>query len=554
MLAPVLWVTTRLVAYLARPILALRYRIEIRGADAIKARGRRGILFLPNHTALIDPAVLMAWLYPSFELRPLADEDQVGRTVFGYIAVLFGSRILPNLERQGGKATERTRAALRDIAEGLKAGENILLYPSGRLKRQTLEEVGSASGTETLVKAVPDARVVLIRQNGLWGSSFSIGHSGEMPDVGSAVARGIRYLLLNGIFFMPRRRLTIDVVEPDDFPRTGTRAEINRYLETFYNVDATPNTYVPYGFWEKGGSQVRPDPEPVRRESDASGVSPATRALVITHLADVTGRKDVALTHQLSRDLGLDSLATAELLAWLQAEFGSSLEIPESLQTVADVVLAAAGEGVAAKPSELKPIPPAWFSAAGNATLLAVPEGRTLTEVFLKQAAARAAQPIFADQTSGVRTYRDLVTAIHVLKPHLERLPGNYVGVMMPASVGATVFILATMFAGKTPVMVNWTTGRTDHQALARPPRGRDRGDGKGAGGETVRHRHRHDRGAGHVSLRRGRHGGAAPAREDRRRAEGATRIGRPSRASPLATKRSSCSPADPKACRRPCR
>ena len=459
MLAPVLWLVTRVVAYLARPLFRLRYRIEIRGAEAIRARGRRGILFLPNHTALIDPAVLVAWLYPAFGLRPLADEHQVGRTIFGYVALLYGSRILPNLERQGAEGSKGMRAALQDLIGGLKAGENILLYPSGRLKRQTLEDVGSASGTETLVKAVPDARVVLIRQNGLWGSSFSIGHNGQMPDIGTAVARGLKSLVLNGIFFMPKRRVTIDIIEPDDFPRSGTRSEINRYLEAFYNVGARPNTYVPYGFWETGGEQVRPDPPVVLREADASGVSPATRDLVMAHLAEVSGRHDVAVTHQLARDLGLDSLATSELVAWLQAEFGFSVDTPESLQTVADVVLAAAGQGVSAKAADLKPAPAAWFSSAGDNALLTVPDGLTLTDVFLAQAAARATQPIFADQTSGVRTYRDLVTAIYVLKPILERLPGEYLGIMMPASVGAAVFILSAMFAGKTPVMVNWTTG-----------------------------------------------------------------------------------------------
>ena len=454
-----LWVVTRVVAYIARPIIALRYRVEIRGLEAIRAKGRRGILFLPNHSALIDPAVIVAWLYPSFELRPLADEHQVGRTVFGYIALLYGSRILPNLERSGVEARNRTRKALQDLADGLKAGENILLYPSGRLKRQTLEDIGSASGTETIVKAVPEARVVLIRQNGLWGSSFSIGATGEMPDIGTAVARGIKYLLLNGIFFMPKRRVTIEIVEPDDFPRTGTRSAINRYLERFYNADALPNTYVPYGFWERGGNRVLPDPLQIRQQADASAVSPATRDLVLAHLADVSGRTDVTLRHQLARDLGLDSLATAELVAWIQTDFGFSVDSPESLQSVADVVLAAAGQGISEKPIDLKPIPSVWFSAAGNDTLLAVPEGRTITAAFLTQAAVRASQPLFADQTSGVRTYRDLVTAVYVLKPILERLPGDYIGIMMPASIGATIFILSAMFAGKTPVMVNWTTG-----------------------------------------------------------------------------------------------
>ena len=46
-----------------------------------------------------------------------------------------------------------------------------------------------------------------------------------------------------------------------------------------------------------------------------------------------------------------------------------------------------------------------------------------------------------------------------VLKPKLEQVPGAYLGIMMPASVGGSVFLLAAMFSGKTPVMVNWTTG-----------------------------------------------------------------------------------------------
>jgi long-chain-fatty-acid--[acyl-carrier-protein] ligase len=459
MLAPLVSLFTRAFAYFVRPFIGLRYRIEVRGVDAIARKGRRGILFLPNHSALLDPAFIVAHLYPAFQLRPLADEHQVNRTVFGYVALLYGSRILPTLERSGAGARDRTRKALEDIADGLRAGENILLYPAGRLKRQYLEDIGSASGTETLVKAVPEARIVLVRHNGLWGSSFSLGFNGEMPDIGAALARGIKYLLLNGLVFMPRRRLTIELVEPDDFPRTGSRAEINRYLERFYNAGAARNTYVPYTFWERGGTRELPDPPQEAPRADASRVSPATRDLVLAHLREESGRDDVSVRHHLSKDLGFDSLATAELVTWLQKEFGFSVDTPESLATVADVVLAAAGQGVSAKASDVKAPPPAWFGAAGDHRALTLPPGDTLTSVFLRQAAARPGQPIFADQTSGVRTYRDLVTAVLVLKPRLEAVRGPYLGLMMPASVGASVFLLGSLFSGKTPVMVNWTAG-----------------------------------------------------------------------------------------------
>jgi acyl-CoA synthetase (AMP-forming)/AMP-acid ligase II/1-acyl-sn-glycerol-3-phosphate acyltransferase/acyl carrier protein len=467
MRAPVVWFVTRVVAWLARPLLALRYRVAIRGLEAIRTAGRHGILFLPNHSALIDPAILMAWLHPSFEPRPLADEHQVRRSVFGSIALLYGSRILPNLERRGAEAAARTRAALTDIADGLRAGENILLYPSGRLKRGYLEELGSVSGVETLVKAVPGVRLVLVRINGLWGSSFSIGHTGEMPSLGTAVWGGLKAIVLSGVFFVPKRSVTIEFAEPEDIPRTGSRAEINRYLEAFYNVNATRNLYVPYRVWEGGGSRERPDPPVVTRSADATRVPAATRDLVLSHLRDASGRPDLDTSQHLSRDLGLDSLAAAELVAWIQAEFGFSVDTPESLQTVADVVLAAGGQGVSTKSDDLKPIPASWFPEPSDTRLVEVSDGSTLAEVFLAQARKRPNQVIFADQTSGVRTYRDLLTAILVLKPVIEAMPGPYVGIMLPASVASAVFVLAAMFAGKTAVMVNWTTGaRTVRQSL----------------------------------------------------------------------------------------
>ncbi len=458
---------TRVLSLVARPVFWLRYRIWVTGLDQVAARGRQGILFLPNHSALIDPAILVTRLHGRFRPRPLADQYQVSRTALGRIALWFGTRVLPNLEREGAGARDRMRAVLAETARGLASGENVLLYPAGRLKRTYLEDIGSASGVHSILQQHPSVRIVLVRMNGLWGSSFSFGFRGEMPAVGAALVRGLKYLLLNGLVFMPRRHLHIELVEPADFPRRATRDAINRYLEAFYNEGAVPNTYVPYGFWESGGT--RPVPEPVYRVSQTglTSVPQVTRDLVVAHLREITGRDDITLDRSLSRDLGLDSLATAELVVWLEREFGFSVGTPESLQTVADAVLAAAGQGTSALAADLKPVPALWFTSAAGELPLSPPSAGTLTDAFLAQAAGRPSQPIIADQASGVRTYRDLVLAIHLLKPIVERQPGEYVGIMMPASVGAAVLLLGTMFAGKTAVMINWTTGvRTIRHSL----------------------------------------------------------------------------------------
>ncbi len=452
-------VVASLLAVLIRPILRLRYRLEVKGLAEVRRRGRTGILFLPNHTALADPVILTLLLYPTFRLRALADEYQINRSLLGRIAHLFGVRILPSLERQGAGAKDDMRAALGETIEGLKAGENLLMYPAGRLKRQTREEIGSASGVETIVKSVPTVRVVLVRHNGLWGSSFSLGHSGRMPSIGSALKNGIKALLLNGIFFMPKRRVVIEFVEPDDFPRTAPRREINGYLESFYNTNPSPNTLVPYRFWE--GSAPRVVPDPVFRVADAdwSTIPEATRQLVIDHIREQSGAAEITLDHQLTRDLGFDSLASAELVTWVEQEFGFSVGTPESLSTVADVVQAAAGRGVSALQTDLKPVPSAWFSLEGSTTRLSVPSSDTITGAFLRQAERDPARTLLSDQTGGIRTNRNIITGLLLLKPIFETLDGEYLGIMLPPSGGAAVLYLAALFAGKTPVMVNWTTG-----------------------------------------------------------------------------------------------
>jgi len=449
----------RFVLFIARLLLRLRYRIEVSGLEEVRSGGRKRILFLSSHPALIDPVMLTALLYRDFGPRSLADEWQISRPLLGGIVRKFGVRALPNLERRGATDLEATREALRETIEGLRGSENLLLYPAGRLKRARLEEIGATSGVEAIVKDVPGLRVVLVRQNGLWGSSFSFGFSGHPPHFVASLFRALMYLLGNGLFFMPRRRVTIQFVEPADFPREAGRLAINRYLEVFFNAGAWANTWVPYGFWQRGGSRERPDPEHTKGTGEAASVPAGTRRLVLDHLAVVAGKRDPGETERLGADLGMDSLMIAELVGWVEKEFGFSVGTPESLRTVADVLMAATGAGISAREMDLNPPGARWFQRARGTETLASPEGATITEVFLKQAAAHPSRVVLADQMSGERSYRDLVAAVILLKPVLEKMPGPTVGIMMPASVGAAAFYLACLFAGKTPVMINWTTG-----------------------------------------------------------------------------------------------
>ncbi len=123
------------ISWLGRRLFALRYRIEVRGLDEIRRRGKRGVLFLPSHQALVDPAILMVLLDPGFHPRALADEYQISRPIIGPLARLFGARVLPNMEREGLSVMQATRQALDATIAGLRTGENLLFYPAGRLRQ-----------------------------------------------------------------------------------------------------------------------------------------------------------------------------------------------------------------------------------------------------------------------------------------------------------------------------------------------------------------------------------------------------------------------------------
>jgi long-chain-fatty-acid--[acyl-carrier-protein] ligase len=46
-----------------------------------------------------------------------------------------------------------------------------------------------------------------------------------------------------------------------------------------------------------------------------------------------------------------------------------------------------------------------------------------------------------------------------LLAEYIRKLPGEYIGILLPSSVAATLLVYATQLAGKVPLMINWTIG-----------------------------------------------------------------------------------------------
>jgi acyl-CoA synthetase (AMP-forming)/AMP-acid ligase II/1-acyl-sn-glycerol-3-phosphate acyltransferase/acyl carrier protein len=438
-----------------RRMLRLRYRIEVIGLDKIDNTGDRGgILFLPNHPAWIDPVILMTTLYERFQPRPLADYEETDRFYIRPMMKLVNAIRIPNLAKNGRRAKDEITSGIDRVAKGLRDGDNIILYPAGRLYRSHYENLGAKSAVHTILANNPGQQIVLVRTSGLWGSRFSWANG--RPVAINNVKGGILFGLANLVFFGPRRKITVEISEPLDFPRHEDRMTMNRYLEAFYNSKPLPNLHVPYYWWQGGRPVARPEPAGKTGEPDLSHVPASVKSQVLTHIQDINGIAVVKVTDRLAQDIGMDSLAIMELATWLEEEFGRETDV-ESLRTVGDVILAACGHSMDAGP-EKHAVHPSWF-AGDSQENLTLQTNASIAQAFLAKAKVHPGRAIVADRVSGVKTYRQVVIAVMLLQKKFAKIDNPNLGIMLPASVGAAICYFAALFAGKTPVMFNWTVG-----------------------------------------------------------------------------------------------
>lgn len=468
--------------------LWFRYRVKIKGLETLDAEHLKktgGVLFLPNHvTVFVDSSLIVMALWPKFSIRPMVIEYMYYLPIVNSVMRLLNALPVPNFGVSSNslkrKKNERIFAA---VVQGLKDKENFLLFPAGRIKHTHIEAIDGASGTHQIIQEAPEANVVLVRVKGLWGSMFSRAQTGKVPPLFDSIRRGLVIALKNLLFFTPRREVVIEFVPaPADFPYKADRMELNRYLEHWYNQPdgLTPQTgpypgdslmLIPYSIWNKEVPKLDITTQTAEETTfDLATIPEEVQKKVIDKLAELsTMAPETIQPHMsLTTNLCLDSLDGAELTAFLQDEFDVETVSLQDLTSVGKVMAIAAKQTVCAEGEEEQ--------AVGNLSAWKKPvkkfrvqfaEGSTIPEVFLNNCARMGHAVACADLRTGVLTYSDLKLRAIILAKHIRTLPGKYIGIMLPASVTASMTILACQLAGKVPLMVNWTVGTRHLQAVA---------------------------------------------------------------------------------------
>ena len=440
-------------------LLRPRYRVTVEGAEGLSTL-KGPTLVLPNHPAYIDPPLVLSHLRLGKALRPLVFSGIYRLLPLRPLMAMVDAFEVPDLSAQSRDAQAKTLEMIDAVVARIGRGDSFLIYPSGRLQRGNAEVVGSARAVHELLSRCPDLNVVLVRTRGLWGSSFGCAATGAPPSLVPTMLRNLGWALAALLVFLPRRKVTIHVeVLPKRTLPKASREQTNAFLEGWYNVDGPQQpAFVRYshffgptaGHYAAGAAlpSIDPatiDPKTIRLVND----------LVQGHLGRELDPRELAFDTTLEA-LGMDSLDRMDATLKVEQQFG--FHNPSVLNTLGELWALADGKLSGGAKEEVIPVPAAWFALPRSTDAPAVLAG-TVAEAFVRRALVAPKEPAVADRISGVLPSRRLLVGASLMARRFAAWPEKHVGVMLPASVAADIVFFALHMAGKTPVMMNWTTG-----------------------------------------------------------------------------------------------
>ncbi len=433
--------------------------MRIRGIEHLPRRG--SVLILPNHQAAVDPQILFTFFAPHRIVAPVVAQYVFDMPVLGTFLRAVGAVPIHDDRR----VVDDARAA---VCHALRSGAAVLIYPSGQTQGQGYEFIGGKRFAYDSMRCAPeDARIIAVRIQGLWGSVWSRAWSGRAADIPFVMVRSIWYILANVVFLVPRRTVTLTVSDITAKVRAAQNARaFNAQLEVFYNADGEEPARFVRHFWF--APRIR---RTVPAHIDGSvamlrsaGTNDACRAEdiavvrdIIAHVTEGSVSERIMPQQSLAADLFLDSLQIAEVITRYCARMRCPVpQRLESVRTVADLCAlpAANSSGVVAERL------PRFLHGATSHTRIVPPQSNATIAQLCDRVARTVRSTWLYDPVRGSVDGRTFRLRAHVAAALLRTVTRRRrIGVMLPATQGAALLIVASHHVGKVPVMINWTAG-----------------------------------------------------------------------------------------------
>lgn len=315
----------------------LRYDVRVIGADRFKEwDAPHGTLLFANHPSFLDGLFITNYavkcnlrLYPwvlDTELKNpfVATILSINKMTAGFIETPdFGREIT----KEKLEALERCFARTKEL---LHAGHPVLLFPSGRVQDRATETVGGSSAAYKVFTDNPEAKVVLVRTRGFFGSRYSRAISGR-PSLVKVSLDLLKVIFLNLIFFAPRRHVTMEFYPVERSVLEGLdKEDFNRALEGYFNgwgaigdnIGPDRLNLVSKYFFRK--KYAIPSYKPRRRHAEMD----ESTEQIYNELKDIIVRntsleeRNIAPLMNFHEDLHLDSLELVSILAEVRQRWG----------------------------------------------------------------------------------------------------------------------------------------------------------------------------------------------------------------------------------------
>ena len=341
----------KLILSIVRLVLSIRYKVKLTWVENLQHNWP--ILLLPNHMALVDPRILIAFLWKYIIASPVASEKYYNLPILKQAMDLVGT--VPIWEMTAWASAEDVKKVFSSITEWLKQWKNILIYPSGQVYRQDFESIKWKQSAYYIANNMPEnTKVIWIRQRWLWGSIWSKAWDNWQTTFVKAYIQSIKFAFANLLFFVPKREVFIEIVDlTQEINENKTKSlnEFNKFLEDFYNKLPKEELKFIKHYFYYNDVKDRKEPEIIEwSEKELSLTNEYDLTQIPENIKEQIKEK-ISIIKQIDKtkiqdnsklvlDLFFDSLDAAEIKSYIQANFPGASNPPiTDLKTVWDLYI-----------------------------------------------------------------------------------------------------------------------------------------------------------------------------------------------------------------------
>jgi acyl-CoA synthetase (AMP-forming)/AMP-acid ligase II/acyl carrier protein len=450
-------------------LLKLRYKIKIEWFEKID-KNKKYLVF-PNHEALVDPQIVFSLVGQKISLSPVISETYYNLPVLKYFFKIIWAVPIWDIQRWTWNK-ENIEKSFQSILEWIKNWKNILVYPAGQLYNQWYEVIRGKKIAFNLVQGLPNnVEIIVIKTTWLRWSIWSKAYVGKSPNFLKTFLKSIFIILVNLIFFVPKREVKIEIQNlTKELKNIKDLNDFNKYLEDFYNKDWVEEVRYLKHFFYFDDVKWKKIPQISWSVENVSEINQKDIPFEIfekirkkaSEIKELSKEK-IFINSNIVTDLYFDSLDASELKSFVQLNFKNSSNPPiTDLKTIWNFCMMALW--VWNKDEELKACNWQEVDKKDKKIYEIINENQkklwdksNILSIFKETFKNSKNEDFVYDSIFWLQTKKDFLIKAYLISSYIKKIEGKYIWIMLPSVSSASIIVISVYLAWKIPVMLNWT-------------------------------------------------------------------------------------------------